>query len=136
MSEPKEKIEELIEATRKIHTKEPSKMGRPPIEIDWRMVDKYLQFQSTNEEIAAWIGCHHDTLCNRCKAEHGVTFSEYSKQKREGGKISLRRAQWQMAMKSPAMAIFLGKNYLGQSDKNEVKQEVKEVPAFEVVDFE
>lgn len=30
--------------------------------------------------------------------------------------MSLRRAQFRLAEKSAAMAIFLGKNYLGQSD--------------------
>ena len=29
--------------------------------------------------------------------------------------------QWQLAEKSPAMAIFLGKNFLGQSDKTEME---------------
>jgi hypothetical protein len=33
------------------------------------------------------------------------------------GCISLRRAQFRLAEKHPAMAIFMGKNYLGQSDK-------------------
>ena len=32
----------------------------------------------------------------------------------------MRRAQWQLATKSAAMAIFLGKNYLGQSDHVEI----------------
>jgi hypothetical protein len=43
------------------------------------------------------------------------------KEKRENGLISLRRTQFQLAEKSPAMAIFLGKNLLGQTDKLEQK---------------
>jgi hypothetical protein len=35
----------------------------------------------------------------------------------ESGKISLRRKQMRLASTSAAMAIFLGKNYLGQQDK-------------------
>ena len=31
--------------------------------------------------------------------------------------MSLRRLQFRMAEKSPAMAIWLGKQYLGQTDK-------------------
>ena len=31
--------------------------------------------------------------------------------------MSLRRLQFRMAEKNPAMLIFLGKNYLSQSDK-------------------
>ena len=41
--------------------------------------------------------------------------------KREKGKISLRRAQFRLAEKSAAMAIFLGKNYLGQRDAVETE---------------
>lgn len=36
------------------------------------------------------------------------------------GKMSLRRRQFAMAEENVAMAIFLGKNYLGQSDRREV----------------
>lgn len=34
-------------------------------------------------------------------------------------KVSLRRKQWKLADTNAGMAIFLGKNYLGQSDKIE-----------------
>lgn len=33
------------------------------------------------------------------------------------GKMSLRRRQWKMAEKNPTMAIWLGKNWLDQSDR-------------------
>ena len=36
----------------------------------------------------------------------------------KAGFISLRRKQFELAEKSPAMAIFLGKQYLGQTDKD------------------
>ena len=36
--------------------------------------------------------------------------------KKEGGKIALRRYQLQQAEKNPTMAIWLGKQYLGQRD--------------------
>lgn len=37
------------------------------------------------------------------------------------GNVSLRRMQWKLAEKSPAMAIFLGKNYLSQKDERDVE---------------
>ena len=52
-----------------------------------------------------------------CKREFGMTFQEYSQQ--NGGvalKIKLRKNQIELSKKSAAMAIFLGKNYLGQKD--------------------
>lgn len=37
------------------------------------------------------------------------------------GKVSLRRIQMDLAKKNPAMAIFLGKNHLGQKDQRHVE---------------
>jgi hypothetical protein len=96
--------------------------GRPPILIDWVEFDKLCAIQATLEEIAGWFQCSVDTIENKVKEEKGMLFSEYYAQKRSTGKISLRRAQHNMALKNPTMAIWLGKNWLDQSDKNEVKQ--------------
>lgn len=43
------------------------------------------------------------------------------KQSRMQGKVSLRRIQYSLAPKSAAMAIFLGKNELGQSDRQDIQ---------------
>ncbi len=51
-----------------------------------------------------------------------TTFAERFKQRSSEGKISLRRRQWKLSEKNVAMAIFLGKQYLGQSDKQESKE--------------
>ena len=45
-----------------------------------------------------------------------MSFSDTYKKKSATGKMSLRRMQWKLAEKSYAMAIFLGKQYLGQKD--------------------
>lgn len=50
--------------------------------------------------------------------------------KRALGHVSLRRKQFHLADKSPAMAIFLGKNYLGQSDNPTATVEISDVPVF------
>ena len=47
------------------------------------------------------------------------TYSRIMRKGKERGKIRLRKIQWNLAEKSAAMAIFLGKNYLEQSDHNE-----------------
>lgn len=56
------------------------------------------------------------TLTRWCRDTYGMSFSEIYAIKRGSGKISLRRAQFELAKKNAAMAIFLGKQYLGQSD--------------------
>lgn len=58
-----------------------------------------------------------DTLSRWCKREFGCTFAEFRK---ENGamvlKIQLRKNQLDLSKRSAAMAIFLGKQYLGQRD--------------------
>ena len=50
-----------------------------------------------------------------------MSFSEVFKQKRGIGKISLRRYQFELAKKNANMAIWLGKQYLGQKDEVQVE---------------
>lgn len=44
------------------------------------------------------------------------------------GKASLRRKQFAMAEKNAAMAIWLGKQYLGQKDKHELSGDAEGAP--------
>ncbi|MCK5610858.1 hypothetical protein KAR91_53790 [Candidatus Pacearchaeota archaeon] len=105
----------------KVTPKEPSKMGRPLHPIDWNQVDAMCKIQCTQNEIASVIGCHRDTLDDRCVAEHGITFSKYFKEKSRVGKASLRHTQFKVAKEgSVPMLIHLGKNILDQTDKKEL----------------
>ena len=96
------------------------KMGRPPKKIGKVEFEKLCGLQCTEEEIAGFFDCCVDTIENFCKKTYGKTFSEVYAQKREKGKISLRRSQWKLAERSATMAIFLGKQYLGQRDNLDV----------------
>lgn len=98
--------------------------GRPRKEIDRKEFEKLCGLQCTEEEIASWFDCTVDTIENWCKREYGRKFSEVFSEKRSYGKISLRRTQWQLAEKNASMAIFLGKNYLGQRDAVDMSVEV------------
>lgn len=99
------------------------KKGRPRKEIDKRTFENLCAIQSTITEMCAIFECDSKTLENWCKREYGMNFSQVFKEKRCKGFISLRRAQFQKAIdeKNTAMLIFLGKNWLGQSDRQEVK---------------
>lgn len=101
-----------------------TKMGRPKVEIDRRRFEVLCGMQATEEEICAVLGGENGplsvhTLNRWCRETYGkgMTFCKVFAQKRLEGKVSLRRAQWALAQKSVPMAIFLGKNYLGQSDQ-------------------
>jgi transposase len=91
-------------------------MGRKRIEIDQHQFEQLCYMQCTLDEIAGWFGCSEDTIQRWCKRTYRQTFGEVYAGKSQGGRISLRRAQFELAKKSPAMAIWLGKQYLGQSD--------------------
>lgn len=91
-------------------------MGRPQKEIDKKIFENLCGLQCTLEEIAGVFDCSVDTIERWCKREYGETFAETYKKHSAKGKTSLRRIQFRLAEKSAAMAIFLGKNYLGQKD--------------------
>lgn len=93
--------------------------GRPKKEIAKDQFEKLCGLQCTKEEICGWFDVTDKTLDRWCKEMYKEDFSDVFAKKRECGKISLRRAQFQLAQKSAAMAIFLGKNYLGQRDSVE-----------------
>ena len=95
-------------------------MSRPLIEIDWDQVDRMCEYHCTGEEQAGILGIDYDTLNTACKREKGCGCSDYFKQKASGGKMSLRRRQFTAAMDgNSTMLVWLGKNWLGQSDQPE-----------------
>lgn len=97
-----------------------AKMGRPRKEIDQKIFENLCGIQCTEAEICSVFDCCEDTLNAWCKRTYGETFSDTYKKKRQLGKPSIRRMQWELAKKNASMAIFLGKQYLGQSDQGGV----------------
>ena len=87
--------------------------GRPQKEIKKTDFEKLCALQCTQQEICDFLEVDHKTLTRWCKRTYGKEYSQVYAEKKAGGKISLRRAQFQLAQKSAAMAIFLGKNILG-----------------------
>lgn len=115
-------------------------MARPRKEIDSEQFEKLCALQCTLTEIANWFQCSEDTIENWCKRtyadENGnpMGFSEAFKVYSVEGKISLRRFQFKQAEKSYAMAIWLGKQWLGQRDQIDMginAADSKEVEALE-----
>lgn len=94
--------------------------GRPRKEFNWDEFDKLCGIHATQREVADWFEMSEDTVDRRIKEQFGVTFAEHVKQRQAPGKISLRRKQYEMAMNgNVTMLIWLGKQYLGQADKQE-----------------
>lgn len=95
--------------------------GRPRIEIDREQFEKLCAIQCTLVEIASWFKCSEDTIERWCRREYKMSFADAYKNYSGYGKISLRRAQFKMAEHNASMAIWLGKQYLGQKDQQEIK---------------
>lgn len=82
-----------------------------------KLIESLAHIMCTDEEIAGILGASIDTLLNNDNKELFRTAIEKG---RQGGKSSLRREQWKLAQKGNAsMLIWLGKQWLGQTDKVE-----------------
>ena len=106
-------------------------MARPQKTINFLELDKLLTIGCIGEECAGFFDIDYDTLNAIVKREKGVGFSDYQKKGSATFRISLRRLQYRsvygekdkagnyIVKPSVVMQIFLGKQYLGQSDKLE-----------------
>ncbi len=102
-------------------------MARPRIKINWDEFDKLCVMQATLEEIASWFDCSVDTIERACSREKKKGFAEYFQQKAGRGKISLRRKQFEMAQSGDrTMLVWLGKQYLKQTDKVDQNTKVED----------
>tara|TARA_Y100000296_G_C5114814_1_gene227137 strand:+ start:260 stop:703 length:444 start_codon:yes stop_codon:yes gene_type:complete len=98
-----------------------SKGGRPKSEIDFGVVERLAGIDCTEPEISAVLGISYSTWKRHKKAD--PQLSEAVIRGRYIGKMSLRRLQWETALGgNPAMQIWLGKQRLGQSDKQQIEQ--------------
>lgn len=98
-------------------------MARPKKNIDQKQFESLCAIQCTQEEMCGVLDVCEETLNSWCKRVYKQSFSEVFKQKRGKGKASLRRNQWHLAETNATMAIWLGKQYLGQKDIIETKVE-------------
>jgi len=89
-------------------------MGRPKLDIDADKVEMLASFGCSTIEIARLHNCDESTIRLRFKNE--------LERGRENMKIKLRQLQWKQAENgNTSLLIFLGKQYLGQSDRNELE---------------
>ena len=91
-------------------------MARPKkhnIETD--KIEQLASFGCTNREIASFFDCSQTTLTRN--------YGDFLTKGREKGKIRLRQMQWKSAERgNVSMLIWLGKQVLGQTDKQEITE--------------
>ena len=96
-------------------------MARPKLNIDADEVQKLASFGCTNTEIAEFFNCSEATI------RQG--YFEYLTKGRSMKKIRLRQIQWKIAESgNSTMAIWLGKNILGQSDNGMMEDDDSPLP--------
>ena len=91
-----------------------ARTGRPKkYQVDIAEVEKLASFGCTNKEIADFFSCPENSF--------NATYSRHTSKGRSELKKRLRKAQINLALSGNAtMLIWLGKQYLEQSDKNEI----------------
>lgn len=97
----------------------PSKAWRPKKPVDWKLVEALCQIQCTGAEISSVLDMHWETFQKAVKEKWNCSVKELLDEWGSKGKASLRRKQWNIASRNASMAIFLGKQYLGQRDYEE-----------------
>lgn len=90
--------------------------GRPPKEFDQKLFESLCQVWCTTEEMENILQADRNTISAWCERTYKEPFSAVYKRFSDGGKASLRRNQLQLSKKNAAMAIWLGKQKLGQRD--------------------
>lgn len=94
--------------------------GRPIYvlnEFGLTTIEKLASVFCTDEEIASFMGVTVETLLN---SKNKDAFLEYKKKGLDTGKATLRRKQFELGMKGNCtMLIWLGRNYLNQSENIE-----------------
>ena len=96
-------------------------MARKKIEVDPEQVRQLARLGCTWDEIAGVLKIARTTLVVRMKEKK---FRDAYEQGVAEGDVSLRRAQYDSAMKGKTgMLVWLGKNRLNQADRVETKNE-------------
>ena len=102
-------------------------MGRPRIDISQDLFESLCRIHCTLSEIAGVVGCSEDTIERWCKRTYkdedhkGMSFADVYKKYSATGNMSLRRWQFRSAENgSVAMQIWLGKQYLGQKEVQDI----------------
>ena len=100
-------------------------MARPKKVINQKQFESLCAIQCTQEEICNVLDVTDKTLTRWCNEVYNLSFSEVYEQKRDIGRMSLRRNQFKLAEGgNTTMQIWLGKQVLKQSE-NPVMDNIK-----------
>ena len=95
-------------------------MARPKMMFDQKEFEDLCKIQCTRDDICIVFNCDPKTLTRWCEDTYQAGFKEVFDKLSIGGKTSLRRTLFNMSKTKPVIAIWLSKQYLGMSDKQEI----------------
>ena len=95
-------------------------MARPEKKFDNELFENLCMIQCTQYEICSVMNLTDKTLLKKIHKRYKLSFSDAYKRFTASGLMSLRRTQFRLAEKSAGMAIWLGKQYLNQVDRQEI----------------
>lgn len=102
---------------------------------DFERLKNLVRIQCTQTEICSILGMSDTTLNRRLKERKYENFEDFYKKHNDEGRMSLRRMQWSAAENgNSTMLVWLGKQYLGQSDKQEQTISGEHVHAYKWID--
>ncbi len=113
----------------------PKKIGRPNFEFTPKILEQVktmASYMCTKAEIGKIIGCSESTINRNESAqeawEQGVALA----------KQEIRKTQFDIAtkLKSSIMAMWLGKVYLGQTDKIQNADDNVPLPIYDIIEHE
>lgn len=96
--------------------KEKKGCGRPLRDFDQSVFEGLCEVWCTKEEIESIFKTNIVTVDKWCQRVYGKRYQEVYQEHASKGKASLRRNQLKLSQKNAAMAIWLGKQKLGQRD--------------------
>jgi transposase len=96
--------------------------------INQERFEKLCGLHCTLGEISGFFNVSEDTVERWVKRIYKQKFADVYKQKSGAGAVSIRRKQMEVALGGNiVMLIWLGKQYLGQSEKQEIKHDSKSI---------
>lgn len=99
--------------------------GRPKIKLDDTKAEIFGKFRATQETMADYFDCSVDTI-RRNMQDEDSKFCKAYKKGYANAKMKLSEMQFKIALEgNVTMLIWLGKQHLGQSDKQEFDHTTK-----------
>ena len=104
-------------------------VGRPPLELDWELIDEHLEAGCSGISIARTLKIHADTLYDAIQRKYNMNFTDYSCKFHTVGDDLLKKTQFDKAIGrtkkgDTTLLLHLGRTRLKQTDALPERKEI------------